>query len=257
MTHYVLNSIIPNIQIPNNVRAISSMGQSYNVSVSQQSVSRAIMEVAEAIVNVLGPRWIKFPVTRNEKNIIKARFMEAVNFPGTIGAMDCTHVAILAPVQEEHNYINRHGSHSKNVQLVCDYDLKILNINARYAGATHDAYIFRNSVINRELERCYNLGDQNTWFIGDSGYPQLPWVMTPVLHALPDTPEFRYNEAHIRAQNCIERCNAVLKGRRLDPDFEIPDLQRNNIVNAQIPPNNYANIDGRNARDVFINQYFT
>lgn len=44
-------------------------------------------------------------------------------FPGVIGAIDCTHVAIVPPktndpVYPEHMYINRKRYHSINVQLV-------------------------------------------------------------------------------------------------------------------------------------------
>jgi len=44
--------------------------------------------------------------------------------------------------------------------------LKILNVNARYPGARHDAYIWSNSPIRRIMERRYNNGERNTWLIG-------------------------------------------------------------------------------------------
>ncbi|XP_023312303.1 putative nuclease HARBI1, partial [Anoplophora glabripennis] len=139
-----------------------------------QVVSRVVHEVATSIITELGNQWIHFPTTNEEKNNLKARFMEKTGFPGVIGAIDCTHVAILAPAQEEHNYLNRKGYHSKNVQIICDYDLNILNINAQYAGATHDAFNWRNSFVQQEMERSYNRGDHHTWLLGDSGYPQQP-----------------------------------------------------------------------------------
>lgn len=49
--------------------------------------------------------------------------------------------------------------------------------------------------------------------LGDSGYPLQPWLLTPILNAAPDTPEFRYTERHMTARNCVERCIGVLKGR--------------------------------------------
>ncbi|XP_023310408.1 putative nuclease HARBI1 [Anoplophora glabripennis] len=138
--------------------------------------------------------------------------MSQTHFPGTVGAIDCTHIAIITPQDEEHNYLNRKGFHSKNIQIICDYDLKILNVNATHAGATHDSFIWRHSIIQEELERWYNLGDRNSWLVGDSGYPQQCYLMTPIIDAAPGTPEFAYTQAQMRARNCIERCIGVLKG---------------------------------------------
>lgn len=96
---------------------------------------------------------------------------------------------------------------------VCDYDLKILAMNARHAGATHDSFIWNNSAIKNEMERNFRNGDDSTWLIGDSGYAQQPWLMTPFYQPLPESPEERYNRAHCRARNCVERCIGVLKMR--------------------------------------------
>lgn len=66
----------------------------------------------------MADEWIVFSMTLGQKNKIKRKFMEGSHFPGCIGAVDCTHVAILCPKEEEHNYFNRKGYHSKNVQIV-------------------------------------------------------------------------------------------------------------------------------------------
>lgn len=50
------------------------------------------------------------------------------------------------------------------------------------------------------------------FILGDSGYPLEPWLMTPILQ--PRTAaESRYNKAHARARNVIERVNGLLKSR--------------------------------------------
>lgn len=51
------------------------------------------------------------------------RFTEIAGFPGIIGAVDGTHIAIVAPSNQneqykEYTYVNRKGFHSLNVQLV-------------------------------------------------------------------------------------------------------------------------------------------
>ena len=38
--------------------------------------------------------------------------------PGVIGCIDCTHIAIVKPDNDEHLFFNRKGYHSLNVQMV-------------------------------------------------------------------------------------------------------------------------------------------
>lgn len=139
------------------------------------------------------------------------RFFEISGFPGIIGAIDCTHVKIKKPsLDVEHCYFNRKGFHSKNVQLICDADLKILSCLARFGGSNHDAYIWNMSRAKAFLEEQFLNGQTNSWLIGDSGYPLQPWLMTPFTN--PDSNgKQKYNEAHIASRNCIERLNGVLK----------------------------------------------
>lgn len=46
------------------------------------------------------------------------RFYAKYQFPGVVGCIDCTHVALVAPKENEHIYVNRKKYHSLNVQLV-------------------------------------------------------------------------------------------------------------------------------------------
>lgn len=174
---------------------------------------RSIHQVTAAIDTFLANEAIVFPQTRRELNAKKAAFMNRFNFPGVVGVVDGTHIAILKPNEEEHNFINRKGFHSLNVQIICDSDLKILNVNANYPGSTHDSFIWRQSQVKELLNTLYIGGDRGFWLLGDSGYPQEPYLMTPFLNAEEGSPESRYNRAHISARNCVERCIGLLKMR--------------------------------------------
>lgn len=51
--------------------------------------------------------------------------------------------------------------------------------------------------------------------LGDSGYALRTYMQIPILNPepLPNSPEYRYNEAQMSTRALIERCNGVLKSR--------------------------------------------
>lgn len=144
-------------------------------------------------------------------------FYRRHEFPGVIGCIDCTHIAIFPPaannnIHPEHLYINRKGYHSINTQLICDWRLKIININARFPGRTHDAFIWNNSNVNNTMVHLYRRHPRNNFYLlGDSGYPLRPWLMTPIMNAREGTPEAAYNNKHRCCRSLVERCNGLLK----------------------------------------------
>lgn len=50
-------------------------------------------------------------------------------------------------------------------------------------------------------------------FLGDSGYPLLPYLMTPKLNQPPGSPGASYTDAHAVARSSVERTIGVWKGR--------------------------------------------
>ncbi|KAK4886065.1 hypothetical protein RN001_002336 [Aquatica leii] len=184
----------------------------------RSTFSKVLAEITDAIVQYILPQWIRFPRTAIEMDRVKTGFIE-LGFPGAIGAIDCTHIAIVAPpldnpIRPAVAYYNRKGYYSLNVHAICDANLQILNCNARFPGSTHDSAIWELSPVKEFLENKYLAGRLDScWLIGDSGYPLQPFLLTPILNAEENSPEGRYNRSHIRARNCIERCFGVLKQR--------------------------------------------
>lgn len=192
-------------------------GHNFNC-VSQSVVSRSISEICTLITRHLMPQYIKFPTTFLEKSNVKENFFLKWHIRGILGAIDGTHVEIIAPFVNdlEHPpfvYINRKGKHSINVMLICDANNIIIGINARYPGSVHDAAIWQVSEIRNYLRTCYHNGDRGSFLIGDSGYGQEPWLLTPYANFEEGSPEERYNMIHKRARNVIERTNGILKSR--------------------------------------------
>ena len=109
-------------------------------SLSQSSVSKCIADVTDALVK-LAPRFVSFPTDQPTLRATKQSFYAIANFPNVVGAIDCTHVQIRAPSTNEEAYVNRKGHHTINVQAVCDADMKILNVVAKWPGSSHDSFV--------------------------------------------------------------------------------------------------------------------
>ncbi|XP_046976572.1 putative nuclease HARBI1 [Vanessa cardui] len=180
---------------------------------AQRTASRCIRQVIDALNHsAIMEKWIKFPKTQQDRAYIKQEFQRRFGLPGVIGCIDCTHIALVKPNHEEHLFYNRKGYHSLNVQMVCDSNLLILNVNAKFGGATHDSHIWSSSRVELYMRELHQNNEQ-VWLLGDSGYPQRPWLMTPILNAVEGSREHRYTQLHVQARNCIERCFGLLKAR--------------------------------------------
>lgn len=86
----------------------------YRSGISHPSLSAIISVALNGILN-MGSRYIRFPYTVREQAEIKMQFAAMSGFPNIIGAIDCTHVAIRAPSENEFAYVNRKHVHSISV----------------------------------------------------------------------------------------------------------------------------------------------
>ncbi|KAL0829082.1 hypothetical protein ABMA28_003940 [Loxostege sticticalis] len=180
----------------------------------QTTVSKYVAEVTNALTcpGVLN-RHIHFPITLQERNEVKLKFYTKFGIPGVLGCVDGSHFHIFQPTKAvEHLYFCRKNFHSLNVQVVCDSDCKIISINPKYGGATHDCFVWENSQVKVFMETLNRSGEQG-WLLGDSGYPQRPWLMTPYNDAGDDSPEAKYNSVHGKARVLIENTFGRLKNR--------------------------------------------
>ncbi|KAJ1219024.1 hypothetical protein NDU88_006595 [Pleurodeles waltl] len=165
---------------------------------SQPMFSKILSRVLSALMKLMRS-YIIFP-EEGDLPTVKGDFYALGHIPNIIGAIDGTHVALVPPKDDEQVYRNRKNDHSMNVQVVCLADQYISHVNAKFPGSVHDAYVMRNSSIPYVMEQ---LQRQRVWLIGDSGYPNLPWLLTPVRNPRTRAEE-RYNEAHGHTRRVIE-----------------------------------------------------
>lgn len=116
----------------------------------------------------LAPRFICWP-DQEERLHIQQVFQEATDFPGIVGSIDGTHVSITAPVNNAAHYINRHHTHSINVQAIVDCNLLVRDIHVGEVGSMHDDRVFRRSPICQKLLQGEGISPDEH-LVGDGGY---------------------------------------------------------------------------------------
>ncbi|KAK0151137.1 putative nuclease HARBI1 [Merluccius polli] len=75
--------------------------------------------------------------------------------PGVVGAIDGTHIQIIAPSKDEDVFVNRNESrlHSTNTQIVFDATFNILDVVAKWPGSNHDPHTLMGSGLRQLFER--------------------------------------------------------------------------------------------------------
>lgn len=133
---------------------------------------------------------------------MKQGFYNIAKFPRCIGALDCTHVKILSPGGEDDEiYRNRKNYFSINVQTICNSQLMIRSIVARWPGSTHDSMILHHSLIKKRLD-AGEFGDGV--IVTDSGYAIEGRIIIPMLNPVTEA-ENVFNESQICIRNPIEQ----------------------------------------------------
>ncbi|XP_046551583.1 protein ANTAGONIST OF LIKE HETEROCHROMATIN PROTEIN 1-like [Haliotis rubra] len=165
-------------------------------------------------------------------------FEETWDFPNCAGAIDGTHIPIIAPSLAHGDYLNRKGWYSIHLQAVYDHRYIITNINVGWPGKVHDVRVFGNSELYYKGEtsdllpkwtKQLLLRDRQVLMpiviVADAAYPLKPWFLKPYTHiAKLSKVQKEYNYRLSRARMPTENIFGRLKGRwtclmkRLDVD---------------------------------------
>lgn len=203
--------------------------------VSLATVSCSLRIVCNAICKRLGPLFINFPSTKEEIKEASARFESKFGIPQAIGCVDGTHVAILQPSDNPHDYFCYKMKYSLNCQAICDEKGIFVDVEVRWPGSVHDARVYANCNINKKFvskeiasvkqELVPGYAPVPPFLLGDPAYPLLPNVMKEHSKCTNDK-ETTFNNRLRSARNQIECAFGRLKARwrilnrTLDVDLE-------------------------------------
>ncbi|XP_018304708.1 putative nuclease HARBI1, partial [Mycetomoellerius zeteki] len=185
------------------------------LSLSQPTISRVVSKVSVLLAAEMFD-VIKMPQTEQNK-IENRQLFRLIGATGNInglsgidGAIDCTHIRLTNTRFHEvaEIYRNRKGYFSLNVQAVVGPRMEFLDIVPQWPGSQHDSRIFQNS----RLYVRYNEHQLTGSLVGDSGYPCLPFLLTPIANPLTNA-EQTYNIVQSKTRRIVERTFGVWKRR--------------------------------------------
>ena len=230
---------------------------------ARSTVCCIVKDSCEAIVKVLLPKYINFPVGLKLKEIVKG-FLDRWGLPQCAGAIDGSHIPVRPPALNHTDYYNRKGWYSIIVQAVVDHNYLFTDLCIGWPGSVHDARVLANSGIykkynNKEIlqgeELCINGCEIPAFLVGDSAYPLLPWLLKPFATSPFLTSEQKsFNYRISRGRVVVEIAFGRLKARwrRLNKQNDMFVSNVPNVVAACCVLHNVCEIHGDTFNDEWL-----
>lgn len=186
------------------------------------TVCHCVQEFCNAVIKVLLPVHITFPDARKLVEMASF-FSNRWRVPQCVGAIDGSHIPIIAPEEYPRDYFNRKGWHSIVLQAVVDGKGLFWDVCVGYPGSLHDARVLRQSELWEMLgdgqllsQNTVNISGHNVghYLIGDPAYPLQNWLIKPFSDTGRLTQQQqRYNSRLSSARAVVETTFGRLKGR--------------------------------------------
>lgn len=180
------------------------------VNVSHATTCRVIVRVTELIAKELFPRTVRLPGIQAGSEKVVRDFHAIAGFPKATGCVGCTQVEIKAPrSRSAEAFRNSEGYYAVKVQAIVGPKHQFFDLVASWAGSTPNSRIFDESRVRSRYEK----GEVPGVLLGDASYPCTSFLMTPLVNPVPDSPQGRYQAAHAKTHQCVERAFELWKRR--------------------------------------------
>ena len=100
----------------------------------------------------MGPKYIRLPANNREMAHLVKGMEEKYGFPQAFGCVDGTHISIMQPTENPHDYFSYKQKHTINAQAICDWKGMFVDVEIKSRGSVHDGRVFGNSKINRNCQ---------------------------------------------------------------------------------------------------------
>lgn len=176
------------------------------------------------VMRQMAAQFIKFPRSRQEFSRAIALFEDVSKIPQAMGAIDGTHIEIIAPPgRGKFDYFDREHRYSVTLQAVVGDNLEFLDTAVGFPGSMHDARVLQQSELFKSAENGDIFTDPHViingtrvgpLLLGDGAYPLLPWLIKPFpLNVNLTASQRRFNRELSSARATVERAFGILKAR--------------------------------------------
>ena len=196
-----------------------TIGHLFGVGLSTACV--CVRDVCSVIVDLLAIRYIMIPSGQILQAVVDG-FQSKWGFPQCVGAIDGSHIPIIAPKENPVDYFNRNRYHSVILQALVDHEYMFLDIYVSWPGSVHDARVLANSTLYNKCESGdlfpnWTVTMGNTIIplviLGDPAYPLRSWLLKPFSDTGLSRKHRNFNLRLSRARVVCENAFGRLKGR--------------------------------------------
>ncbi|XP_060776402.1 uncharacterized protein LOC132885894 [Neoarius graeffei] len=194
---------------------------SHLFGVGVSTVFNCVQDFCNTVIKVLLPAHITCPDAERLAEMA-ALFQSHWRVPQCVGAIDGSHIPIIAPEEYPRDYYNWKGWHSVVLQAVVDGRGLCWDVCFGFPGSVHDTRVLKQSHLWEVLSDGEFLGQSKLtisgcevghYLIGDPAYPMQNWLMKPFSDTGRLTPEqHTYNYRLSSARLVVEMAFRRLKG---------------------------------------------
>ncbi|XP_059317656.1 protein ALP1-like isoform X2 [Lycium ferocissimum] len=202
--------------------SLSTVGESFGIH--QSTVSQITWRFVE-VMEKNGVHHIHWPSSQEDMKDIKSKFANIRGLPNCCGAVDITHIMFCLSTSDPSSKVwsDLEKNHSMILQAIVDPDMRFLDILAGWPGSLSDSEVLKCSRFFKLVEEGKRLGGQNfklsndtdlrEYIVGDSGFPLLPWLLTPYTGRGLSDHQADYNKRHFATRKVAQRALARLKDK--------------------------------------------
>ena len=196
----------------------------YNWLVADNTISKIVREVAQAIIDEFGEEVLMPPLTEEGWLQVAEKFSTRWNFHHTLGALDGKHVAIKRPSNSGSLYYNYKGFFSIVMLALVDANYKFMWVDVGTNGSSSDSQIFNSCDLKEMIEddklgippaAPFPGGDRDVpyFFVGDDAFALRSFMMKPYSRRDLPRPQAAFNYRLSRARRIVENAFGILANR--------------------------------------------